>query len=301
MHKPGSDQDSCEHASLHECRCRECGGTLHKWRGLLELASARPTDPTGSGRAAWIAKRVSAWVKRTEIVQRQRDVVARREGLVARSGTRGYENKLRRLDTSKRQLTRNLLTSQAPAADYIEARLVQKLVGETEKQKQRRSKIDYLLNIHAGHVLEALKNADGIASQEDQDILYSGVAGSHIWCGLLAAESGVLKLSNLNAKSAAEGFFKTLEGQAYADEKEAILDAVKTAWEENEGLVEKHFHDQADFGQCLQIAAIFICPAPEAHRDLISKAIVPIVDELLASDEHFVSIQACLGEMRPLP
>lgn len=280
MHKPGSDEDSCEHATFHRCLCHECSGTLHKWKGLLELADYRPMDPTGSGRELWVSKRVVAWEKRVGMISKQRDVVAKRRRALDHATPRGVAGKTVALAKSENRLRVTLRASAEKASDYVETLLVRSLVGP--EQQFKRDQIKELLTIHSQPVRDALRETSGVKAA-DIDAFMSGVASSHLWCGLLAAEAHGLHLTALDARSAASSFFDSPEGRSF-DGIEVLLDAVAASWRAREEQVTRLFDSQDALSDSSRIAAMFICPAPEAHRFLLERATLPLIGDRFEDD-----------------
>lgn len=290
MHKPGSDEDACEHATFHRCLCHDCSGTLHKWIGLLDLASDRPTDPTGNGRALWVNKRVAAWEKRVAMLSKQRGVVAKRQSALERATPRGVTGKTVALAKSENRLRITLRASAEKASDYVETLLVRSLVGP--ERRSERDQIKELLIVHQP-VRETLR-ATAAVSAADHDAFMSGIASSHLWCGLLAAEAQDLHLDGLDARSAASSFFETPEGSSF-DNIDALLDAVAVAWQEREDAIARQFNSQDELTSATRIAAMFICPAPEAHDFLLERAVLPVIDDRFASDELIQEVRSSLN------
>lgn len=288
VHKPGSDEDACEHATFHRCLCHECSGTLHKWKGLLELAGHRPADPTGSGRELWVNRRVAAWEKRVAMLSKQRSVVAKRQSALERATPRGVTGKTVALARSENRLRITLRASAEKASDYVESLLVRSLVGS--ERRSQRDQIEELLIVHQP-VRDALRATAGV-SAADNDAFMSGIASSHLWCGLLAAEARDLQLEGLDARSAASSFFATPEGNSF-DNIDALLDAVAAAWREREVAILRLFDSQDELTSSARIAAMFICPAPEAHDFLLERAVLPIVDRY-ANDELIQEVRPSL-------
>ena len=170
----------------------------------------------------------------------------------------------------------------------MEALLVRSHSGADNRG--RRDQIRALVTLQNEPILAVLRATPGLAPA-DLNSFMSGVASSHIWCRLLAAESANLTLEALDARGAATVFFDTPEGRSF-DNIDAIINAVVTAGNEQRPSVVEQFDSQDELKRCLQIAAMFICPAPEAHPLLLNSAALPILDELFADD-------VLVSEVRP--
>ncbi|MEV7610943.1 hypothetical protein AB0N61_15765 [Microbacterium sp. NPDC089320] len=245
---------------------------------MLELADDRPADAEGSGRQLWTDKRVAAWEKRIAMIAKQRGVVSRRRSAVERATPRGLAAKEQALAKSENRLQVTLRASSEKATDYVESLLVRFLVGS--ERRHMREQIRYLLEVHSGPVLAVLRSRLRPGSAES-DAFLSGVADSHLWCGLLAAAAATLKLDELNARDAANAFFSTPAGLSF-DDIDAISETVAETWSEHEGSVVRLFNSQDELTRCARIAAMFICPAPESHGFVLDHAVLPLVQDLLS-------------------
>lgn len=277
MHKIGSNVDSCEHATFHACQCHDCAGTLHKWKGLLELAGDRATDRFGDGRDLWIRKRTEAWDKRTEMIAAQQRVVAKRRAVLNHSTPARRASKAAELATSERLLGQRVAASKGPATDYLDALLVRQLSGESRSGE--RANIAQLLEVQSAPVVEALRSDPSLPASERAAFM-SGIAGSHLWCGLLAAQATALRLGDLDSRDALALFFSSREGLSF-DEPGDISEAVIAAWGVQRKMIQPLFSTQAEFIYALRIAAVFICPAPEHHSFVLEHAAFPLITEVL--------------------
>ncbi|WP_251445949.1 hypothetical protein [Microbacterium sp. USTB-Y] len=166
------------------------------------------------------------------------------------------------------------------------------LVGNSQAEERTRVKV--ALCMHSEFVIEALGTISGNAGDNKY---WSGVAGSHLWCGLLAGIASTIESSEPSRIGKGLSlFFRSRHGASFdAEEHAAIHGAVIRAWRDQEGRASR---GSAQLRRALQIAGVLICPAPEAHQELLHAALVPLVRSLIRTESEQEALLVVLEAQR---
>ena len=249
MQSGGKHHPGCERAIQHKCVC-ECNGIHHGWQSRLEYIR----EPSGNAREAFKENANQRWVD-------------------------AHTGQTRRRPSKRKK---------AAATDIAESDIMDWMANDLSRapREERSSSIGGPPRDTADQVVESVGNivANKVSRELEGRLApmsreHRAQITSHLWCDLLAAIAcGIKKLQNQLNKVptyATAAIIASRRTENRAIDEFLIRLAVHTAW--NSLLKLSPIPGQInELLRATRILAIFICPAPEDHKEVATCCLDPL-------------------------
>ena len=277
-------KDECENAKLHECVCTDCLGTLHKWRGLVQLVV------DSQARSVWRDRHLREWNEKLQQDSAQTETVKQRARVAEYGATKKIRDSLAAAER-KRDRSRYSGVNITICSDRLMVSIIEWLAVFNESDIAYRATRSILEEgvVKAGEGLVAYGKSQSTYERKVR------IAESHLWCSLLS-----IPLDHAKGASQAAPIFDTdavetlIMTGTTEDDREPIRAAISfiigicTTVLATMNLRERE--------QVFRIAASFICPAPERHGKVRDKCLIPLVPSestgLISNDELAFALDA---------
>lgn len=232
-------------------------------------------------RDAWSRIHKSAWRDRVSLdAEQTRRIVATRETLDRQKRQTKKAVQSNAAAERKRSRSRNSLVNRTAASDFLIVGIVDELSKDTADDAV----------VGALEVLNAIfETANNLKEATPDPRVRSGIAGSHVWCGILANSSPVLDNSSSAEpfKLGSSAFFSSIEGRTIeASTANIVSDTLLPLLD---SLVVRF--SRGDLRDAVRVSATFICPAPEEHAIVAAECFIPLAEDLLTSSEFDLPIR----------
>jgi hypothetical protein len=289
----GGHNGSCAKATGHVCKCGGCGGSQHGWQGWLAVAGALPADREDArkeyeGRLQWDQGRLKDSQK-----------------------TRAAVTDLARLDIADWLATRT--PDEAPDRD------------PKERTRQPDQKNDVLIS--PVDQIDAFAQAmtkgvwQEIAAEIDREAPGARdirrELASHVWCDLFLGLARVTEVGqgvlNRIPDAAADLVKQTILGSTMHGGRSLITEAVvdivvRRVWTAFRtaafnGVPLLNILAGEDALRAMRILAVFICPAPEKHREVREYALKPLGNDVrdILTEQTKTRLAELFAEWRAAP
>ncbi|WAL63802.1 hypothetical protein ORV05_22730 [Amycolatopsis cynarae] len=234
----------CAHAKRHECRCKLCAGTLHRWPGCLELA----LEPTGVKRAAFRNGIDAKWNKS--------NASRKQKGQVSTKSAKESATDSGLADIIDWLALHPVVTGQIEAIANVLGRNVvnelDKSLDADHRDQRRRALLDHFWC----DLLAAFANVLAVF-QHQIDQIPGRIANVII----VRRDHGArLPIDDADIKMAVESAWKLIRTVPFV--KVALPDVEEPL-------------------RAIQMLAVMICPAPERHGEVVKYCLHPLTGEVL--------------------
>lgn len=258
-------KDECENAKLHECVCTDCLGTLHKWRGLVQLVVDL------QARSVWRDRHLREWNERLQRDSAQTETIKQRARVAEYGATKKIRDRLAAAER-KRDRSRYSGVNITTCSDRLMVSIVEWLAvfGKSDIAYKATCRI-----LEEG-VARAGENLVAYGKSQSSHKHKVRIAESHLWCSLLSIPLDRAKGNSQSAPIFDTATVETLiMTRTTEDDREPIKAAVSFIIDIcTTVLATMNLRERE---RVFRIAASFICPDPEHHGKVRDECLIPLV------------------------